>query len=377
MDWKNKALKNKNAVEILKLIKQNNKISRADLAKILNLTPASITKIVQKLIAEKFILEVGLNDSTGGRPPKILKLNNKLGNVISIYLSSDHIDLVLYDLDLNKIHSERHEILIRTQSIIIKTLKSMIENVIKNSKGKTLGIGIAVTGIVNAEKGISVYSPHYKWKDVNLKEILEEEFKINVFVENDVRSMALSEKNFGKAKKSKSFIVINIDNGVGSALYLNNQLYKGSSNGSGEFGHIPIEGNDKRCSCGKKGCLETLINDSALEEAYFEMTGDTKSSIEIYKDFHENPISNKLVKDVCVALAKGLVPIVNILNPDFIILEGNINIIKKDVYKLIIKELEKRTFGNLSENLVIESSTFAKESANKGIGSLTVEKIII
>lgn len=372
-----KILKNKNALKLLELIKNNSEISRADLAKKTELTPASITKIVQKLINEEIVVELGLGDSTGGRPPKILKLNSKAGNFISIYLASDYIELVLYDLGVKRIYEDKHDIWIRTKNKIIDDIVAMIERAIETSRVKVLGIGIAVNGLVDTKSGISVYSPHYKWNNVNLVKILEEKFNIKIYVENDVRAMAMGEKSYGIAKKSENFVVINIENGVGSALYLNNQIYRGTHFGAGEFGHIPIEDNEQRCSCGKKGCLETLVNNQNLEDKYFNLTEKNLKAWEIYEEYNKgNKIAVQLVENIAVVLAKGLVPLVNILNPDLIIIVGDINRAQDKLYKIIIKELKNRTFGNLSDSLNIVSSSFGKESANKGAVSFLMENIL-
>ena len=372
-----KILKNKNALKLLELIKNNSEISRADLAKKTELTPASITKIVQKLINEEIVVELGLGDSTGGRPPKILKLNSKAGNFISIYLASDYIELVLYDLGVKRIYEDKHDIWIRTKNKIIDDIVAMIERAIETSRVKVLGIGIAVNGLVDTKSGISVYSPHYKWNNVNLVKILEEKFNIKVYVENDVRAMAMGEKSYGIAKKSENFVVINIENGVGSALYLNNQIYRGTHFGAGEFGHIPIEDNEQRCSCGKKDCLETLVNNQNLEDKYFNLTEKNLKAWEIYEEYNKgNKIAVQLVENIAVVLAKGLVPLVNILNPDLIIIVGDINRAQDKLYKIIIKELKNRTFGNLSDSLNIVSSSFGKESANKGAVSFLMENIL-
>ena len=372
-----KILKNKNALKLLELIKNNSEISRADLAKKTELTPASITKIVQKLINEEIVVELGLGDSTGGRPPKILKLNSKAGNFISIYLASDYIELVLYDLGVKRIYEDKHDIWIRTKNKIIDDIVAMIERAIETSRVKVLGIGIAVNGLVDTKSGISVYSPHYKWNNVNLVKILEEKFNIKVYVENDVRAMAMGEKSYGIAKKSENFVVINIENGVGSALYLNNQIYRGTHFGAGEFGHIPIEDNEQRCSCGKKGCLETLVNNQNLEDKYFNLTEKNLKAWEIYEEYNKgNKIAVQLVENIAVVLAKGLVPLVNILNPDLIIIVRDKNRAQDKLDKNIIKELKNRTFGNLSDSLNIVSSSFGKESANKGAVSFLMENIL-
>lgn len=373
---KEKLLKNKNIVNILELIRRYEGISRADIAKKLNLTPASISKLSKKLLDIDMIKEIGLADSTGGRPAKILKLNNEVGNIISLYLAPDYIELILFDLEMNKLYEDKIEFMMRTKGKLISIILKMIERALEISKVEVFGIGIAINGLVDSKNGISIYSPHYKWFNVNLVEIIQEEFEINTYIENDVRAMAIGEKNYGLAKDIDNFAVINIENGVGSGLYLNNQLYAGFQSGAGEFGHIPIAGNDQRCSCGKKGCLETLVTNESLEERYFNLTNKKLSAKDIYKAYNDGEeIASTLVSDLALNLAKGLVPLINILNPQLIILVGEINESKEQLYKLIKKELKKSTFGDLSKDLEIKPSTFSYESANRGAASLVMEKI--
>lgn len=371
-----KLLKNKNVLEILELIKNTGGISRADLAKEINLTPASITKITKKLMDNSLVCEIGLGESSGGRPPRILELNKEAGNLISLYLAPNYIEVTLYDLHLNKIYEEKKEIWIRTKSKVLSLIKTLLTNAINQTNKEILGVGIAANGIVDAKKGISIYSPHYNWSNVDLKSFVEEEFSLRAYVENDVRAMAIGENNYGMGKGVENFIVINIENGVGSALYLNGKIYRGSFNGAGEFGHIPIEGNELRCSCGKKGCLETLVTNEQIELVFEENFGEKIKAKEIYERY-KNDVreGRKIVEDISKTLAKGLVPLINILDPQRIILVGDINNGGEKIYKLIKKELNKRTFSNLGENLEILENSFGHQSANMGAISLVMENL--
>ncbi len=371
-----KLLSNKNVLEILELIKNTGGISRADLAKEINLTPASITKITKKLMDNGLVCEIGLGESSGGRPPRILELNKEAGNLISLYLAPDYIEVILYDLHLNKIYEEKKDIWIRTKSKVLSLIKTLLSNALNQTDKEVLGVGIAANGIVDANKGISIYSPHYNWSNVDLKEFVKEEFSLRTYVENDVRAMAIGENNYGIGKGTENFIIINIENGVGSALYLNGKIYRGSFNGAGEFGHIPIEGNELRCSCGKKGCLETLVTNEQIELTFEEEFGEKIKAREIYERY-SNDIreGRKIVEDISKTLAKGLVPLINILDPQKIILVGDINFGGEKIYKLIKKELKKRTFGNMGEELEILANSFGHEGANMGAISLVMENL--
>ncbi len=371
-----KLLNNKNALEILELIKNTGGISRADLAKEVKLTPASITKITKKLIEGNLICEVGLGESSGGRPPKILELNKEAGNLISLYLAPDYVEIILYDLHLNKIYKKKKDIWIHTKSKVLSLIKLLLSNTLNQTEKEVLGVGIAVNGLVDAQKGVSVYSPHYNWSNIDLKKFIKEEFSLRAYIENDVRAMAIGEKNYGMGKGVENFIVINIENGVGSALYLNGKIYRGSFNGAGEFGHIPIEGNEFRCSCGKRGCLETLVTNEQVELRFEEEFGEKIKAKEIYERYANDIGEGKeIVENISKNLGKGLVPLINILDPQRIILVGDINFGGDKLYKLVKKELCKRAFGNLGEKVEILPNSFGYEGANMGAISLVMENL--
>ena len=122
-----------------------------------------------------------------------------------------------------------------------------------------------MNGMVDSENGISIFSPHYNWKNINLKRRFEDRFRVKVFVENDVRAMALTEKIFGSCKDNQNFVVMNIGDGVGGSIFLNDAPYHGYGSISGELGHMVVRRNSsEKCSCGKKGCLETEVSNVAI-----------------------------------------------------------------------------------------------------------------
>lgn len=342
-----KLSKNKNTLSILDIIREHSKISRVSLAKLTNQTPASITKITQKLILEGYIIEEGCLDSTGGRPAKLLGLSPSIGNIISLYFAPDYLEVVLYSINMKILYREKSQIWINTREKISEIALKLIERGKKASNGKILGIGIAVNGLVDSKNGISIYSPHYKWTNFDIKTYFEKALGCKIYIENDVRIMAIGEKNYGFGKNIENFILINIGNGVGSALYLNDSIYTGSHFGAGEFGHIPVDDCHIRCKCGKVGCLETLISNTALEEDYLNKNLVSLGASEIYKKYaNDEKDVVDLVEGLGKNLVKGLIPLVNIINPSSIIINGDISKAGKKFLTFLQEELNKKSFGN-------------------------------
>lgn len=369
-------LKNKNISILLEIIRKSQGISRVKLAQMTNQTPASITKITKKLLDYGFIIEEGLANSTGGRPAKIIRLNENMGNVISVYLAPNYIEVVLYSLNLEKLYEERLDLWMKTTDKVFDNVIKLIQRAQKTSKLEVLGIGVAVNGLVDSINGISLYSPHYRWINKELKNHLQDIFKVQVYIENDVRCMAIGEKNYGVTKNSENFVFINIGNGVGSALYLNNSIYSGANFGAGEIGHIPVEGSNSRCKCGRLGCLENVVSNEALEERFHELFEESLSANKIYESYaSRNFKGSPLVEEVILYLVKSFVPIVNTLNPAYIILNGDINFGGEKVYKTIKSELSKRTFGRLNDILEIRGTQIGKYGVHMGCANLVFSSL--
>ena len=267
-------MKQLNVSAVLKVIRDNGSLSRADVAKITGLTPASVTNITKMLIEDEYLVECKVGQSSGGRPPIMLELNPNARYVIGISIGVGMIDVVITNLSAEiilkksiEINEERYD-----YDFVFKDLVKLINEVIECSKiekEKILGAGVALHGIVNARTGMSIYSPYYGWKEINIKEALENELNLGVYVDNDVRAMALGESWFGITKDISNFVTLNISNGIGAGIIINNKPYYGVDFSAGEIGHIVVEGDGDKCNCGNYGCLETVAsNNNITKKAY-------------------------------------------------------------------------------------------------------------
>ena len=186
--------------EILRIIKERKTISRLELAEIFDLTPARISKIIKSLLDKKIILEKNIGVSTGGRPPIILTINEKIfGDVLGLNLAPKNIFLTI-----GKINGEiRKRKKYSLEKIRDDDILDFIDKVISNTLAVEKKIGVItviITGFVDHEKGISIMSPHYKWRNLNIVKHIEDKFDIPVLLEHDVRAMALTEQQIGGCK---------------------------------------------------------------------------------------------------------------------------------------------------------------------------------
>lgn len=326
--------------KIMKVIINCDGITKKDLAKELDFTTAGITKIVNELIELKLIKEKTYAESTGGRKPIILGLNEKkIGEILGVNLAPKSIELSISDINGKNFKS--NIINIDEKMNIFVILEKNIEKLLKENP-KIKIISFVLNGLVDSQNGISIFSPHYNWKNLNLKKYYEEKFNIPVVVENDVRAMALAEKIFGNCKKNKDFVVLNISEGIGCSLYINDILYYGSGFISGEIGHIVIDKNsNQRCSCGRYGCFESEISTLSLInklKIIFPNEGHINMAWIIENIKSKNLEVLKVIDEVIKKMTIGIDMIISIINPEKIMIVGEL-FKEKIMLKKLIKNV--------------------------------------
>lgn len=276
-------MKQLNVSAVLRVIRDNGSLSRAEIAKLTGLTPASVTNITKILIEDKFLIESKIGESSGGRPPIILELNPDARYVIGIGIGVGVIDVVITNLSA-KIISKKSMIIGDERydyNLVFAELVNLINEVIELSnieRKNILGAGVALHGIVNAKSGESIHSLYYGWKNINIKKRLEDELQLAIYVDNDVRAMALGESLFGATKDISNFVTLNISNGIGAGIIINNTPYYGVDFSAGEIGHIAVELDGDKCNCGNYGCLETVASNNNITKKAIKLIKQGVSS---------------------------------------------------------------------------------------------------
>ena len=356
-----KMKRNENDIKILELIQKKEAASRVEIAEKLGISQAAVSKRVKCLMELEYLKENhNKNIKTNGRNAVGLEINSNLGKVLGIYFGSEEISIALSDLEGNLLSLEKKKV--SENKNIIKICFEMTDKYIV--KEKIVKIGIAMNGIVDVQNGISIYSASYNWNNVKIKDEFEKRYNISVVIENGVNLMALYEKTFGMCQKQKSFVVINIGAGVGAAVYLNGELYHGKDFGVGEIGHIPFDLSKEAliCSCGNKGCIETILSDWRIEQKIFEITGKKYSYDEIIERANNN---EKEFRNIFMNLIPVFLNIVfwitTLINPEEIVIYGKINKCGDFFWRELKRKVKE---GNLNKNnsLNIKSSSFDSDT---------------
>lgn len=370
-------IKKINIYNIINILKNKPGLSRAEIAKTTKLTPASITKITKKLIDEGILIENGADEATGGRPSILLNINKEAGYFIGLYLAPKKIISIFTNYIGETIATE--ETLISDLSLdkILSIIDSHIEN-FKKINLKILGIGIALNGIVNFTKGISVFSPHYKWKNYNIKSYLEKKYSYPVIVENDVRLMSLGELEHGAAIGENNFVLINIGDGIGAGIIIDKQIYRGNNYCAGEIGHIKVAQNSKTiCSCGSYGCLETFLsNENIIKLCKDEYSLKINSIQDLYHEFtKKNPAAEDIMNSLSEKLALTISPIINLLNPHVILINGDINYLGKTFYNKLEKKIVENSLESSLSKLKIKPAKLGDFGAAQGAISMLFQEL--
>ena len=388
-----------NKIKILGLIREHGTISRADIVKLTALSAPTVSRIVKSLIAEeKLVSAIGMGDSSGGRPPVILKFKGDTSYVIGIDLGATTTRGVLSDLngkfveeiDLPTRLPDGPEEIIED---VVRMIRKLAASKKKSANSRIFGVGIAVAGLVDVQNEIIVYSPDFNWHNIDLIGYLHDKIEFPVIFDNVTRLMALGGFRFGNAIKSKNFICINVGYGIGAGIIVNGEMLSGRDGFAGEFGHITIDkDSDILCSCGKYGCLEALASGKAIAiTAQSRLARGQQSLLLELSGGDINKVTAKMVADAAKRgdelslnvfnkaveyIGIGVADLVNLFNPELILIGGGVAMAGDLFFDTIEKVLHKHILQASARELPILPVAFGKNSALMGAFALVLNRIL-
>lgn len=282
-------IKQKNRISILNILRGQGAMPRKDIAKQIQLTPASVTIIVNKMIEEGIIKEMGEleeNDKRAGRKKILIDINYDIKYVIGVSIEAQICSIAVANIKGTVINSTSSYINkeLGPEEILIGIANQCISLLWKESilKENVLGVGVGIMGPVDAKEGISKHA-YGLWKtEVNIKKILEKQLNIKVVVDNNVRALAIAEMDHEKLHNISNMLFIKYGPGIGSAIVIDREIYSGTHNLAAEIGHTIVEFKGVACKCGKVGCLETIASAEAIVKKINSIFSKEKTPI-LYK----------------------------------------------------------------------------------------------
>jgi glucokinase len=224
-----------------------------------------------------------------------------------------------------------------------------------------LGIGFGLPGPVDSAKGIVHFFPNIPgWREVNLGQILRKRLGFPVFIDNDANLMALAEARRGAAKGAANAVCITLGTGVGGGLILEGRLYRGSTYAAGEAGHIPISEDGPDCGCGSHGCLESYIGNRRILARARAVFGGGISLEELSRKARRGvPAAAKIWSDAGVKLGIALAGVVNLLNPDVIVIGGGVANAGAPLFDIVRKTIARRAMPMQARHVRIRRAALA------------------
>lgn len=384
-----------NSSLVLRMLKENELLSKTELSKITKLTLPSITSILAELESYNLINTLGQTPIKRGRFPIMYQLNFNAFYIIGITIHSDSINIVIINLNGQVINNLTEPLPHNIDSDhVLEVVGLLVEDVIKKStieKHKILGVGVGMHGIVDPVNGIAIYPPHLGWRDIPISEILEKKLNLPVLVESDCNVLALAERWFGKGRNLNSFIVMNVDYGIGTGIMISGKLFHGADYGGGQIGHISVIEDGPKCSCGNYGCLETLASKSAIlnevrkklnqgfDSQLVELSNNQSDSITLEHIFRAatngDELSKQALKEAGHFLGIGISTLVNLFNPQKIIITGEVFIGNEFIIQSLEDAVNQRSLYTNTRNLEITTSNLGGFSGAIGASTLWIDAL--
>ncbi|SDK02368.1 Sugar kinase of the NBD/HSP70 family, may contain an N-terminal HTH domain [Sediminibacillus albus] len=381
--WNQHVVKKGNKSLVLETIKDNYPISRAETANRTGLNKGTVSSLVSELISEQLISESGPGESSGGRRPVMLLFNQLAGYSIGIDIGVNYLLGVLTDLQGNICNEKRMTYSKLSYEEIKTSLFAIIDELITSAPPSPygiIGIGVGVPGTVS-NTGEILLAPNLDWKNIHLQAVLERKYELPVVIENEANAGAYGEKKFGAGKDADNIIYVSAGIGIGVGLILNGALYKGNNGFSGELGHMTIEVDGNKCRCGNKGCWELYASEQAL------LTNAVHSDIDLpAKEVTLENLANlaedgdaktiELFETVGDYLGVGINNIINIFNPEQVIIGNRMATSKKWLREPLITRMVNQTLWFQQKGLQIDFSELSTHSTALGMAAFSVENFL-
>lgn len=381
-----------NKKNVLTVIRERGPVYKAEIARQTGLSNPTVIKITDELAEHGLIRDAGKGESSGGKPPQLIDFAADQLYLIGVDVGTTYINCVLMDMAANIVSRFKTPTIVSDSSeqVIARIVRS-IETVIGDSHiphERILGIGVGMPGLL--EEGIVLFSPDFRWEQVDLLSPLRANFHLPIHINNVTRAMAMGERWFGHGRGDvKSFICVNLGYGIGAALYLDGQMFYGGSGTSGELGHMTVDSDGPICACGRRGCLESLAAGHAIAvRAKREIASGRKTSIAPAQAGAEleakdvfiaaqrgDSLAVEIIQDVAEHIGTALANVITLIDPEVIILEGGLSRAGDsfiDEIRQVVKRFQMRYAGR---NTRIVVSDLGEDAAAIGAATYLLQRL--
>ncbi|TPE46302.1 ROK family transcriptional regulator [Pontibacter mangrovi] len=370
--------------------------TNADICSRFNISSPTSMGLLGELISEGLVEKQGLGKSVGGRKPDLYGLRGNSLFVLSIDMDRFSTRMAIMDNNNNQvtpIHTFAYTLPKDLSGL--DTLCGWVEDLIATSgidRKKLVGVGVSMPGLVASKEGDSRTYLRTDLLEESLQDLLSRRLGKPVFIQNDVKSAALAELRFGQAKGKQDVLVISLDWGVGTGVIMDGRLRGGAAGFAGEFGHIPLVEDGALCHCGKRGCLETLASGVSLTRMAREgikagqkslLSNLTEAELEqlepqqiIEAASQGDQFAINLLTETGSNLGKGIAILIQLFNPELVILGGKIAEAGQLITTPIQQAINTYCMAQLRESTSIALSTLGQQASMMGATATVMENIL-
>ncbi|HEY0604370.1 MAG TPA: ROK family transcriptional regulator [Herpetosiphonaceae bacterium] len=382
-----------NQALVLDLVRTQGPISRAQIARLGRLSMPAVMGIVGALIEQGLVREIGVGPSSGGRRPVLLEVVPEAFCAVGLDVGTRTIRAVVTDLHAVVHHStEVPSEMERGPAALQRQLGAVLHGILRDATrgfGGVLGVGLAVPAPILDSTALSFSPPSFPhWGELRLGDWLGAELKVPVIVENDAKAAALGEFLYGAGRGVRNLFYLIVHRGVGGAAIINGELYRGADGGAGEIGHVVIERDGPRCGCGQSGCLEALVGREAIRQRAIQtlrQAGETELAgrpIDMLRTddvvdaaLAGHVLAQHILIETGQFLGLGVANVVNLFNPELIILGGTTMRAGPLILDSIADVVQRRAMAGLARHMRIVPGTLGQDAGAIGAAALVLRRL--
>ena len=334
---------------VLRTVFNNETVSRAEVARVTGLTRTTVSDVVNGLLAEGLVDEVGRGESIGGKSPILLSVVADSRYLIGLNLGQEKFIGAI--VNLRGEIKEMVEMPVHDDNgqNALEAVSQIISRLIRTKLKPIVAIGVGAPGLVNTREGVVLNAVNLDWQDLPLGQLLRKKFKIPVSILNDSQATAIGEYVYG-GKNEGNLIVVNVKHGIGAGILINGRLFQGDGGGAGEIGHVVVQENGELCRCGKQGCLETVSSAHAvLRQLNMTTIDQVQSALEA-----GDTTTRRIVAKGAHYLGTSLANLIGTLNIQKIVLTGDMTRLGNAWLDVVISSMQDAALTRLSENTKVE-----------------------
>lgn len=380
------AIRRSNSFAVVRAIHALGSASRRELATTTGLSFATVATICNELLESGLVTEVARTRAMSGRPTSQLALNGDHGRLLGIDVAETYIEVSVFDAALEMLSVKRCDLDAerREPEVFVATIVEALTETLSEQSRPILGIGASVPGQVLDDDGSSIYVPNWGWHDVPLLELLKEHVDVAILLDNPLKSLVVGELWLHPERASQAFAVINLGTGVGAGISIDGSVMRGRTNSAGEWGHTTLVADGRPCRCGATGCVEAYIGAPGIVQTLRDVAPDSAmldgdDQVRTITALADNArrgdhVAVEVIERTARYAGLGLGSLVNVLNPDVLVLRGWVaDLLDDELARRLDPHIREQSLGLPYGIVRLESPTSSVNSVSLGIAAVALE----